>query len=434
MGFQASATSVTIRARLTNLGRKKLIENSNTAFSHFMLGDSDANYYTSEPLPTGLVPGNSGNLAFISGSTSDNIASGVGINSKLWLTTVSSGPLKLKQNSSSTLVPTLRLIGETTVSGDNVSYVTISKSATTSEFTNLFKSLSLPLSTANILTFSNTLASNGGWADTPFSGLGVSNVLLSVINNDQYGELIDGKSIKVTLPVYTGYTTGGTPTGATTYTLYSTFPKTSWTNTSLDYWYKDESDTRIDLFGNRINVAYLVSDDIQKPNNDPIKSWSTGYDSYKPFSLGNKETINKIAVSATGINSDRIAGIAYLDKGILAITDQTIVNNIATNFSGDPTTNTINNGLGLYYYSAGTYNTVIDSIQNDLVQDIVCVADKGQFYNTQNPTFNINDNVRISEIAITDGTRTNILAIGKTDRHIIKTKNEMIIFNVEIVI
>ena len=141
-----------------------------------------------------------------------------------------------------------------------------------------------------------------------------------------------------------------------------------------------------------------------------------------------------MSVSTTGINSDRIAGIAYLDKGILAITDQTIVNNIATNFSGDTTTNTINDGLGLYYYSAGTYNTVIDSIQNDLVQDIVCVADKGEFYNTQNTTFNINDNVRISEIAITDGSQSGVLAIGKTDRHITKTKNEMIIFNVQIVI
>ena len=68
-----------------------------------------------------------------------------------------------------------------------------------------------------------------------------------------------------------------------------------------------------------------------------------------------------------------------------------------------------------------------------MVQDIVCVAGVGQFYSTQNNTFDINDNVRISEIAITDGSN-NVLAIGKTDRHVIKTKNEMIIFNVQIVI
>ena len=73
MGFQASATSVTIRARLTKLGREEILKKNNSIFSHFILGDSDANYYTSEPLPTGTVPVNSGNLAFITGSSSDNI-------------------------------------------------------------------------------------------------------------------------------------------------------------------------------------------------------------------------------------------------------------------------------------------------------------------------------------------------------------------------
>ena len=86
MGFQASATSVTIKAELTKMGREKLLVNNNSVFSHFIIGDSDANYYTSKPLSSGTVPVNSGNLAFISGSTNDNIAEGVGVNSKLYVT------------------------------------------------------------------------------------------------------------------------------------------------------------------------------------------------------------------------------------------------------------------------------------------------------------------------------------------------------------
>ena len=432
MGLIQSATTVTIRARLTKLGREKILTNNNTIFSHFILGDSDANYNTSEILPAGKVPTTSGNLAYISGTTSDNIADGVGVNSKLYVTT-SPGTQKVVEQNSAAINLTVRELGETTVSGSNLSYVAISKTATTTDFTNLFKSLSLPIPAANVNTFLNTLSANGGWADTPFSGLGVSNVLLSVIDNDQYGELIDGKSIRMTLPVYSGYTTGGTPTGSTTYTMYSTFPKTTLPNTVLDFQYKDKSSYPQLLFGNQINVAYLVSDDLQRPNNAPLKSWSTGYDSYKPFSQADKETINVQTVTSTGINSDRIAGVAYLDKGILAITDQTIVNNIATDFSGDSATNIINDSLGLYYYSAGTYNSVIDSIQNDLVQDIVCIAGRSQFYNTQNNTFSTGDNVRISEIAIAD-VSGNILAIGKTDRHIVKCKNDIVIFNVQIVI
>ena len=432
MGFQDSATTVTIKAELTKLGREKLLTNNNSVFSHFMLGDSDANYYTSEILPSGTIPVNSGNLAFISGSSNDNIAEGVGVNSKLYVT-VSPRHRKPVERNSSAINPTLREVGETTASGGNLSYITISKSATNSEFTNLFQSLSLPLNSKQIYNFTTRLTVDQGWADTSFTSLGASNVLLAVIDNDSFGEMVNGQSIKMTLPVYTGYTTGGTPTGVTTYTLYSTFPKAKQNNAVLDFQYKDTSIYPQALFGNQINVGYLVSDDIQRPNNDPTKSWSTGYDSYKPFSQGDKETINVQSVTSTGIDADKVVGVVYLDKGIIAITDPTIVDNIATNYSGDPETNTINDSLGLYSYTGGSYNTVIDSIQNDLVQDVLCIAGRSQFYSTQNKTFTINDNVRISEIALTDS-KGNILAIGKTDKHVIKTKNDIIMFNVQIVI
>ena len=256
---------------------------------------------------------------------------------------------------------------------------------------------------------------------------------MGVIDNSQYGEMVDGKSIKMTLPVYTGFTGGGSPTGLTTYTLYSTFPNTTIPDTNLDVSYKDISSYPKSLFGKNINVAYLVSDDVQKPNTDPTKSWSTGYDSFKPFSLNGKEKINVQTVTSTGINADKIVGVMYLDKGIFAITDETIVSNIATNFSGDVTTNTITNGLNLYYYSGGSYNVIVDSIQNDLVQNIVCIAARGEFYNTQNETLTINDDVRISEVAITD-IGGNVLAIGKTDRQIIKKKNDFVVFDVQIII
>ena len=99
MGFQASATSVTIRARLTKLGRQKILTNSNTIFSHFIIGDSDANYYTSDILPTGTIPTTSGNLAYLSGTTSDNIAEGVGVNSKLFKTISPNTKKLVEQNS-----------------------------------------------------------------------------------------------------------------------------------------------------------------------------------------------------------------------------------------------------------------------------------------------------------------------------------------------
>ena len=55
MGFINTANTITIRARLTDLGREKLLTNNNTIFSHFILGDSDANYNTNEKLTTGKI-------------------------------------------------------------------------------------------------------------------------------------------------------------------------------------------------------------------------------------------------------------------------------------------------------------------------------------------------------------------------------------------
>ena len=430
MGFINSASTITVKARLTKVGREKILLNNNKIFSHFTLGDSDANYNTSEKLTSGLIPTNSGDIGY-NLSTNDNISENVFINSKLYVTVSPNTKKQVEPNSSS--IMNSFFVGETTVSGTNLTYVTLDKSATSNKFTNLFKSLSLPIRDVDNNIYTGTTSKNGGWSDTPFSGLGLSNILLGVIDNSQYGEIIDGRSIKIKLPIYTGFTSGGTPTGITTYEIYSTFPKTTIPKTTLDSQFRDISSYPKALFANDINVSFLVSDSIQKPNNDSTKSWSTGYDSFKPFSLNAKELINVQTVADTQIYSDKIAGVMYLDKGIFAITDPYIVENIALNFSGNTNTNTLNNGLGLYYYSANTYNITIDSIQNDFVQNIVCIAARGEFYNSQNPTLTVNDDVRISEIAITD-VAGNILAIGKTDRQIVKKKNDFVVFDVQIII
>jgi hypothetical protein len=424
MGFINSATTVTIQATLTNFGRKELIENDNSIFTHFILGDSDANYNTSETLVTGRIPSNNGDLA---NGSDYNV-----ITSKLFVTVSPITKKSVKPNSD-IINKTIITLGEQTVTGDSLTYLQLDKTLTNTQNTNYFSSLSLPIRSVDVNTFTNLVSGNGGWADTSFSGLGVTKVLMGVIDNSKYGELIDGKSIKISLPVYTGFTTGGTGTGITTYDIYSTFPRTTIPKTTLDSSYSDNSSYPQTLFGNNLKVSYLVSDDIQKPNNDITKSWATGYDSFKPFSLNNKELINVQSVTTTGINVDKIAGVFYLDKGIFVITDQTIVENVATNFSGDVETTISNNGLDLYYYTGGSYNCIVDSINEDLSQDIICEASRGEFYNSQNKTLTISDDVRISEVAITD-VAGNILAIGKSDRHIVKKKNDLVQISVRIAI
>ena len=143
--------------------------------------------------------------------------------------------------------------------------------------------------------------------------------------------------------------------------------------------------------------------------------------------------INVNSVVSTGIVADRVVGVVYLDKGLFAITEPSIVNNIGVDVIGESETGTETNPLGLYYYTGGTFNTSIDSVDNNITQDILCIADRNEFFRSENETITINDTVRISEIAITNPAGT-ILAMGKFDRQVLKKKNDFVVLNVQIVV
>jgi hypothetical protein len=424
MGFISTAHTITVTTKLTKVGRERILTNNNNIFSHFILGDSDANYRTSAFLPTGKVPAASGDLG------QDNILKGL-IKSKIYVRDNMSTRKPVEPNSSQ-VTTNIDTIGEMIVTGNSLNYVTLSKSASTVDFTNLFSSLSLPIINSKIAVFGKT-AQFGGWLDTAFSNFSASTVLLASINTDQYGEVIDGKNIRLTLPIISGYTSGGTATGSTTYDIYSTFPSTTIPRSNLDKQYTDKSTLPTSLFGNNISVSYLVTNNIQRPNNDPLKSWATGYNTFKPFSLNNKSLINVNTIPTNNVNADRVVGIAYLEQGFLVLTDSNIVDNIAIDFTGDTESGIVTDTLGFYHYTGGTYGATINSIDNNIVQNVVCMAGRDQYYRTQNRTKGLNDEIRISEIAITTASGE-ILALGKFDRQVIKKKNDLLVLDVQIVV
>ena len=69
MGFNTTATTTTLTAKLTPIGRQQLVSNNTSLISGFSLGDSDANYYASEALTTGEVPSEGGSISSTSGTT-----------------------------------------------------------------------------------------------------------------------------------------------------------------------------------------------------------------------------------------------------------------------------------------------------------------------------------------------------------------------------
>lgn len=434
MGFNNSASTITVTARLTSAGRERLLKESSSILSHFIIGDSDSNYQTDKTLSSGSVPSTSGNKDQ-SGLTNKNIASGIDIKSKVYKSNTNAYLKGVEPNSFQIRKETVSL-GETSAYTSDLIFTILDRTSNQSS-SNYFRSLSLPITNSQKAFFNNT-AQNGGWLDTAFSGFNTDNVLMAVIDNNKYGEIIDGKSIKLTLPVYTATTMSGVSTGLTTYEIYSSFINTTQYNKSQqDKRYVDGFINTINLLGN--NVSFLVSDNIQKPNNDSIKSWSTGFDTFKPYSVNEKKLINFQNNTTTGLVADKIIGIAYLDKGIIAITDPTIVSGIATDLfdlSGNVTTTltgTVTNPSGFWYYTGSTYYAEIDSVMNNYVQNLICVAGRDEFYRSQNATYESGDEIRITEIGITDITGE-LLAVGKIDRQVVKTKNDFVIFDVQIVV
>lgn len=398
MGFITTANTITLTAKLTPIGRQRLVSTNNALISSFSLGDSDADYNVPLTLTTGQVPAEAGEIganASVSNSTTVNAA----IKSRLIANNV--GSLTKPVESQSILVSIQQSSnGSTSVSGSNLSQVVINRNDyNTDSLVNLYYSFGLPLNSTQDYTYTGLTYANGGYSDTTLSGLAQTKILVFGIKNTSYGECLDGKTVKLELP-----------TSAGTYTIYSTFQ-----NKGISSSVEDANiiETSVVTAGIDANIALLFSDNIMTPNGGSGSlSWATGYGSVKPFSNNGKQFYNLQTDSNLAQSADTMVGVAYLDKGFIVITHPQIV--------GDYDSIT----------GAGAIAT-FDSVSTSVFQNITCIAGRGEFGGSTNPTFEASDVPRISELGLYDNLG-NLIAMAKTDRHVTKNVNEFKAFNVKI--
>lgn len=204
-------------------------------------------------------------------------------------------------------------------------------------------------------TVMQTIGSNEFEDDKPWN-LPVPNDMFLVLEipNNKYGEIIDGKTMKLTLPYFDGADStnadekrlglkdyaGVSPTSIELYSTYSE----AHLNNNLD---KKLSDTSISVSSLGVrpdletttettyesNVALLFSDDIAPPSVN-FNNWGDGYteviNGTKVFSPSGQEkpTYNH--------KNDKAVGVAYLDKGFIVITHPLIVDSYFKKvFDGD---------------------------------------------------------------------------------------------------
>lgn len=403
MGYQKTATTTTLIAKLTPLGRQLLVTNTNNLITKFALGDSDANYDAVDALSSGTVPSLGGNLG-LNNTSSNSVGNDTTIKFPL-MTNGLGGNLKSVDGASINVTRVLQNLGQNVdISGTNITQVVVDRNdVNTDSLTNLFTSFGLPLTEAEKATYTATTFEKGGWSDTGLSGFANDKILIIAIDNSQYGENLDGKEIKLDLT-----------TSASSYTIYSTFQNRGTNLSTLDATYKDSSKQTIGL---GTSLGFLVSDDILKPNGgDTSLSWSTGFGTNKPFSVNKKRLYNLRTNTNLSATADTVVGIAYLDKGLLVITEPTIVDSFNSSYSA----------------TTGT-SVTLNSVSTNVIQNITCVAGRGEFGSSTNPTWTVGDSVRISEIGLYDN-RNRLIAYGKFDRHVIKTTDGFASFGIKITV
>src|ERR1044072_2812334 len=196
MGYLPTASTLTLTARLTPTGRRKLIMTNNNLITSFALGDSDANYFAVLPLTSGQVPSNAGNIASTGGQSN---SVGANVNLKSYLILNSTGlTRKSVDPQSSGVTLNFALNGQVSVSGTGLTQnVVVRANGDTDPLVNLYYSFNLPLNATDDYNYTGLTQQFGGFSGTALSGLAASKILAIGINNPLYGEAMDGKSIRL---------------------------------------------------------------------------------------------------------------------------------------------------------------------------------------------------------------------------------------------
>tara|TARA_R110002110_G_scaffold129382_7_gene309501 strand:+ start:6059 stop:7360 length:1302 start_codon:yes stop_codon:yes gene_type:complete len=290
-------------------------------------------------------------------------------------------------------------------------------------FSNLYHSFKFPLTSAD---------TNSGWVNAGYDGNYMSAItstrgtgeefIVMPIPRCDYGELIDGRTIKIVFP--TGTTsTAGQP--ITAYTSYYSAQEFASDNSSFAAYLGHE----VNVVNNpnpkypSTNVAFLFSDAVRTPQVGYASSWAEGFPTtigastnggtaFPPISAlppsnypnGDPDlySFTSAANKKPYATADDIPiGVCYLDKGFCVLTYTGITDTFASTFgnisaaewfSGPP--NQMGSGqTGVFFTgtTAGGPNAMSAycqyyTFEKEWVVNIDCLADSGEFLVTENQT------------------------------------------------
>lgn len=315
-------------------------------------------------------------------------------------------------------------------------------------FSNLYSSFSLPAANFEVLGWDLT------WGSNAIQDIDdATEVIVMEIPKNTYGELIDGRTMKLTLPSVSA-------DSITCYTSYYTpINASSDPSAEAEVFGHESFGPLATVSDPSTNVAFLFSDEIARPVNGGSWSdnWATGsppvgyQDATTLHSFTSGSDFKPYGVSVdSGSGIDKPIGICYLDKGFCVITHETVVNNFnytaGTKVSGGQYSGASSGFTQITF--ASNAEATYWSFEKQWILDVECRADAfpPQFYLTDNPTAadlnpnitpdgfydldSVNKPVYISEVGLYDD-NGDMVAIAKPDRPIEKYSNNSAIFNLK---
>lgn len=213
---------------------------------------------------------------------------------------------------------------------------------------------------------------------------------------------------------------------------------------------------RTELTGVRIfnttntdEIYYVVLDQVEATSNNSWSKWAAT-NKFPITPSGSGKPFARLQDLSTGVLLDTPVGIAYLDKGLIVITNETIVNNIdETLFKKDRNAAGVTIAEAAYGGSATDFAQVYirsdsskasfkaKSFVTEFTQSYTCLALQNEFHESNNPTFALaypqgnsnNDNVYVTEVGLYN-TLGELIALGKPSRPVPKNKLNVASFRV----
>lgn len=283
----------------------------------------------------------------------------------------------------------------------------------TADTTNYTTSFNLPFELAN---FSS--ASTLSLAYPELQQLNVRKFIIGVIEDTYYSEMIDGRSVTVTVP----------QTGTTKTLLSSTY----------NVLQKSEDNVFLGknvafLFCDAINLPFTGTTDGGSNSRADVESWSASsylnrpaavsYQNLQPIDINSdnrtswKKAVNVPNVYPTnsnqGYNYDIPVGFVALDKGFVVITHPDIV--LAMNWSagtlgGGGSANSA--GLTTNIGFASNSQVTFYDISIEYRTNVVTAALPGEFYFSNNPTWNYAHNLQEYQLGTNNYDDTYVTEIG----------------------